>query len=145
MRTEFISFGADVESLLTQAGLPVSDLQRNQSLTLLGIRESGRVVAVIGVEAYGPVGLLRSLAVAETHRKTGLGRHSVSSAEAWAAERWVAALYLLTTTAVPFFASLGYESVSRSEAPEAITKTAQFTELCPASAAFMRKVLVVNR
>ena len=53
-------------------------------------------------------------------------------------------LYLLTTTAAQFFAKRGYEAVPRSEAPAAIAATAQFSDLCPASSAFMRKALAAN-
>ena len=62
----------------------------------------------------------------------------------WAAEQGVETLYLLTTTAAQFFARRGYEAVPRSEAPAAIAATAQFSELCPASSTFMRKVLAAN-
>lgn len=68
----------------------------------------------------------------------------VSNAETKAAEQGVESLYLLTTTAAQFFARLGYEAVPRSEAPAVIAATAQFSELCPASSTFMRKVLAAN-
>lgn len=144
MRAETISFNAEVEALLNEAQLPVSDLASCRSLNLLGIRDGGRLVGVVGVEAYGGVGMLRSLAVESAHRNSGLGGTLVSNAETWAAERGVNTLYLLTTTAAQFFAKLGYEVVPRSEAPAAIAATAQFSDLCPASSTFMRKVLAAN-
>ena len=101
-------------------------------------------MGVVGVEVYGSVGLLRSLAVEPSHRKSGLGVSLVSNAETWAAEQGVETLYLLTTTAAQFFARRGYEAVPRSEAPAAIAATAQFSDLCPASSTFMRKVLTAN-
>lgn len=144
MRAETISLDTEVEALLTEARLPISDLSGSRSLDLLGVRESGRLVGVIGIEVYGEVGMLRSLAVAATRRRAGLGLGLVSSAESWAAERGVKTLYLLTTTAAGFFARLGYEAIPRSEAPAAIAATAQFSELCPASSTFMRKALAAN-
>lgn len=144
MRAETISLNTEVEALLTEAQLPVSDLSGSLSLNLLGMRESGRLVGVVGVEVYGAVGMLRSLAVASSRRNAGLGVSLVSNAEAWAAERGVKTLYLLTTTAAEFFAKLGYEAIPRSEAPAAIAATAQFSDLCPASSTFMRKVLAAN-
>lgn len=144
MRAESLSLDSDVEALLTEAQLPVADLAGSRSLTLFGIRDGGRLLGVVGVEVYGSVGLLRSLAVEPTHRHSGLGVSLVSNAEAWAAEQEVEALYLLTTTAAQFFARRGYEAVSRSEAPAAIAATAQFSNLCPASSAFMRKVLTAQ-
>lgn len=144
MRAETISLNTEVEALLTEAQLPVSDLSSSLGLNLLGVRESGRLVGVVGIEVYGEVGMLRSLAVASARRNAGLGVSLVSNAEAWAAEQGVKTLYLLTTTAAEFFAKLGYETVPRSEAPSAIAATAQFSDLCPASSTFMRKVLAAN-
>lgn len=140
MCTEIISLSKEVKTLLAEAQLPVSDLHEKRNLVLLGIREQGRLVGVIGVEAYGAVGLLRSLAVVEARRRSGLGRCLTAAAEQWAAEQGIKTLYLLTTTASEFFARLGYEVIPRSEAPAAVAATAQFSGLCPASSTFMRKV-----
>ena len=144
MRAEIISLNTEVEALLTEAQLPVADLASSRSLKLLGIRDGGGLLGVVGIEVYGRVGLIRSLAVEPAHRKSGLGVSLVSNAEAWAAEQGVETLYLLTTTAAQFFARRGYEAVPRSEAPAAIAATAQFSDLCPASSTFMRKVLAAN-
>lgn len=141
MRIEATSVNPEVEALLTDAQLPVSDLSTCRSLNLLGIRESGRLVGVVGVETYGSVGLLRSLAVEPASRNAGLGASLVSGAESLAAQQGIEALYLLTTTAARFFARLGYDAVSRSEASTAIATTTQFADLCPASSTFMRKTL----
>ena len=145
MRTETLILGPEVEALLTEAQLPVSDLSSCRSVNLLGIREDGRLVGVVGVEIYGSVGLLRSLAVEPANRNAGLGVNLVSGAESLAAQQGIKALYLLTTTAARFFARLGYEAVPRSEAPIAIAATTQFSDLCPASSTFMRKVLVAHQ
>jgi amino-acid N-acetyltransferase len=96
---------------------------------------------VVGVERHGGVGLLRSLAVAEGKRGTGLGRALVGHAEAWARAQGIDTLCLLTRHAAGFFARLGYVETPRDAAPAAISATAEFSWLCPASAAFMRKAL----
>lgn len=144
MRAEVISVTTEVEALLTEVQLPVADLAGSRSLNLLGFRDRGCLVGVVGVMVYGSVGMLRSLAVDPTHRNTGLGAALVSNAETWAAEQAIETQYLLTTTAAQFFARRGYEAVPRSEAPAVIAATAQFSELCPASSTFMRKVLAAN-
>ena len=144
MRAKTISLNAEVEALLSEAKLPIADLASSRSLSLLGIRDGGRLVGLVGVEVHGNVGMLRSLAVEPEHRNSGLGVSLVSDAETWAAEREVETLYLLTTTAAQFFARLGYEAVPRFEAPAAIAATAQFSGLCPASSTFMRKVLAAD-
>jgi len=144
MRAETIRLNTEVEALLTEARLPVADLASSRSLNLLGFREGGRLIGVVGVEIYGSVGLLRSLAVHPEHRNAGLGVSLVSNAENWAAKQGIKTLYLLTTTAARFFGRLGYEAVPRSQAPDAIAATAQFSDLCPVSSTFMRKVLATN-
>lgn len=144
MNTELINLDAEVETLLLQAGLPVSDLSGKASLNLLGTRQDGQLLAVVGIEACGTKGLLRSLAVAPASRGTGLGQRLVADAERWAATRGITTLYLLTTTAEAFFVRLGYKTISRDQAPTSIAATAEFRELCPAASAFMRKVLVAS-
>ncbi|WP_228434553.1 hypothetical protein [Natrarchaeobaculum aegyptiacum] len=51
----------------------------------------------------------------------------------------VDALYLLTTTAVDFFAARGYDEIDRADAPDAIRNTTEFADLCPSSATCMRR------
>jgi amino-acid N-acetyltransferase len=80
---------------------------------------------------------LRSLAVAAQVRGAGLGRLLYDQIVARAKDRGLTRLFLLTTTAAPFFARRGFESVDRSEAPETMTKSAQFASLCPSTAACM--------
>lgn len=144
-RVESVVLGPEVEAFLKQAGLPVSDLSPSATLKLLGVRDSGQLTGAVGIESFGAVGLLRSLAVSPEHRKKGVGAELVSDAESWACEHGIETLYLLTPTAAGFFARLGYETTSRSEAPAAIAATAQFKDLCPASSVFMCKALADNR
>ncbi|HXI21293.1 MAG TPA: hypothetical protein VNH46_09420, partial [Gemmatimonadales bacterium] len=53
--------------------------------------------------------------------------------------RGIVDLYLLTSTAEPFFGRRGYRVADRGAAPEAIRRTAEFASLCPSSCAFMHK------
>jgi amino-acid N-acetyltransferase len=141
MQIQPISYTAEVEALLQSADLPTADLPESPGLQLFGIADGHGLIAVVGVERHGGVGLLRSLAVAEGKRGTGLGRALVRHAEAWAAGQGIDTLYLLTRHAAGFFARLGYVETPRAAAPAGIAATAEFSWLCPASAAFMRKAL----
>lgn len=136
-----IEFGPEVETLLSEARLAASDLSSLSDLHLFGMRTDRELIGVVAVEAYGAVGLLRSLAVAEQHRGAGHGRALVAHAEAWAVHTGLKALYLLTETAAQFFSAMGYRPAARSEAPPVIAATSQFTTLCSASATLMRKSL----
>lgn len=134
-----IQVDSEAEALLQSGGLPVSDLRETPSLELFGLRTDGHLVGVVGVERYGEVALLRSLAVDATHRSSGFGQALVRHAERRAAQQGVKTCYLLTTTAADFFARLGYEVTPRADAPAAIAGTSQFSGLCPASSTFMRR------
>jgi N-acetylglutamate synthase-like GNAT family acetyltransferase len=137
-----LAFGPEVRELLSSCGLPVDDAGAPE-VRLFGCRNDRdrALEGVVGLESYGEVALLRSLAVAESARHTGLGRRLVAFAEAQAAAGGARQACLLTTTAEPFFARLGYRHLPRSEAPPVIAATRQFAVLCPRSAAFMARPL----
>lgn len=105
--------------------------------TLYVVQTEPGAVGCIGLEQYGPNGLLRSAVVQETHRGEGGGRAAVRALESEARDAGVGTRFLLTTTAAPFFADLGSERVDRSAVPEAVRQPAEFSDLCPSSAVAM--------
>ena len=131
----------DVLDLLRASDLPTDDLAEAEAADFRVIERAGRLVGCVGVEVYGDAGLLRSLAVADEARGDGLGTRLVGAAEDLARERHLGALYLLTTTAAPFFRSLGYADVDRAAVPEAVRRSAEFRGVCPASATCLGKTL----
>jgi amino-acid N-acetyltransferase len=144
MQIEAIDCAKAAEDLLSKARLPTSDLPQageTGNLQLFGIHDKDRLIGMVGIEHYGSVGLLRSLAVSEDYQRRGHGRALVEHAEAWAFQKGIKALYLLTISAGDFFNRRGYKVLSRLEAPLAITNTKQFLGLCPDSSTFMGKVL----
>ena len=126
---------------LAACDLPVADIGQSETLQFFAQEIDGQLSGVVGLELYPPFALLRSLAVAPHCRGSGLGRTLLAFAEQQAAVRGVDMLFLLTTSAAPFFAAYGYANAQRSEAPAAIQTTAQFSGLCPASSSFMAKFL----
>jgi amino-acid N-acetyltransferase len=127
--------------LLAAAELPSSDLTDEQLTEFFFCGSAAAPSAMVGLEIYGTAALLRSLVVSPNLRSTGLGSALVRRAEQQALTRGVRALYLLTTTAEPFFARLGYKRIDRREAPPSIQSTGEFADLCPTSSAFMIKQL----
>src|SRR5690606_4193687 len=97
-------------------------------------REAGEVVGVAGLEAYGFVGLLRSLVVAEGARGRGIGKQLVQDRIQAARRSRLAAVYLLTTGAAPFFRALGFVESDRASVPRALAACPEFVRGCPASA-----------
>lgn len=124
--------------LLTNAGLPTLDLPETLDSFLVA-GKAGQVVGSIGLERYGAYALLRSLAVDPGHQGTGLGNALCEAAMQLAAETGIRDVYLITTSAAPFFAKRGFTHADRSLVPAAVQSTAQFSGLCPSSATVMTK------
>lgn len=126
-----------IRSLLKKAGLPFEDIEVGRQAFLVATA-GGRVV---GMEAYGEHGLLRSLAVKEELKGNGLGSELTEEMVDKARSLGVRELYLLTMTAEPFFARHGFEKIERAKAPAALQGTTEFASLCPVSSVCMRKRL----
>jgi amino-acid N-acetyltransferase len=132
---------AEVKQLLSESGLPIEDLTEQHMPHFFGCASGGKLKGVVGLELYGELALLRSLAVAADQRRSGLGSRLVEHAERHSREQGVKSLYLLTATAESFFLRRGYVRLPREEAPESIKNTKEFAGICPLSSAFMVKHL----
>lgn len=130
-----------VQTLLSRCGLPHEDLTLSHLDHFLICRDGDPPRGVVGVELYGTVALLRSLAVLPTHRSNGVGARLTQEIEAYARRQGARDLYLLTTTAAEYFRRQGYREVPRDELPKTIRETEQATRLCPSSATSMTKHL----
>jgi amino-acid N-acetyltransferase len=128
-----------VVALLEGCGLPTGDVTEAMLASFCIAEADGRVVGTAGLEAFGAVGLLRSLAVAEARRGAGLAARLVDWCEAEARRHGAETAYLLTTTAAEYFRKRGYADVPREAVPAAVGGHAQFRSLCPASATCLRK------
>lgn len=133
---------AAVVRLLEDAGLPHADLTPEHLAHFLVLREGEAIAGVVGMEARGDAGLLRSLAVAADRRGGGWAARLVDALEARARAAGIRALYLLTMTAEGFFARRGYAPVDRAGVPDAILALEEFRGICPGTAACMAKPLV---
>jgi GNAT superfamily N-acetyltransferase len=140
-RIEPISAGdRDFRACLEEAKLPTVDLT-GAGKWYFQLTEGGERRAYGGFEACGSHALLRSIVVTGRARGHGYGRTLVLGLVAEAGKRDLKDVYLLTETAAPFFAALGFMPCDREAAPAEIAKTEQFAALCPASAKLMRRVI----
>jgi amino-acid N-acetyltransferase len=89
----------------------------------------------------GPDALMRSIVVKPEARSRGLGVAVTEGLVLQARGAGVERMWLLTTSAAPFFERLGWRAADRSQAPPAIAQSRQFSGLCPASATLMVRVL----
>jgi amino-acid N-acetyltransferase len=133
-----------VTRLLTEAGLPWSDLTPAHLAHFFWCGSTSAPDGIVGVELYESVALLRSLAVSASCRGRGCGTALVAQAERFAQSQGAKDIYLLTTTAERFFERLGYARVQREAAPAAIKCTQEFTTLCSSSSSLMSKRLPAN-
>lgn len=128
-----------VRRILSAAELPTDDIAGLDLDLFLAAGNRDNPSGIIGLEPLGTVGLLRSLAVIPAARGSGLGGQLVQAVETLACNQGVQALFLLTTTAEPFFTARGYAVIERSAVPRPIRESREFSSLCPDSATVMMK------
>ena len=116
---------------LSEADLPTDDLM-SEPFRYFSADDMAWGGIGAGVDA-----LLRSLVVLPTARNQGYGVVVTEALARQARADGVERLWLLTTTAAPFFAKLGWRRADRALAPSAIAQSRQFADVCPASAVLM--------
>ncbi len=127
-----------VEALLKVVDLPLDGVA--EGITRFILAENGSdIVAVAGLELYADCGLLRSVAVKPGMQRHGIGRQLVGKVIENAKAYGVRRLFLLTETAEPFFAKMGFVRVQREEVDESVRKSLEFCRVCPDTAAAMMR------
>jgi amino-acid N-acetyltransferase len=124
----------EVRGLLLRAGLPTEGLEEQFPGAFVVAKQHGEVVGAAGLERYGELGLLRSVVVAEQCRRSGVGRRLVRNRLDAAATAGLARVFLLTTTAGPYFERLGFVAMPRADVPPILARSTEFARVCPASA-----------
>ena len=134
---------ADVEALVEAAGLPLAGLGACvRDGTAVVCREwDGCLLGVAATERFSGVALLRSVAVHAPARGHGLGRTLVDRALGDARAAGAREAWLLTETAEPFFAGLGWRRAERADAPASVASSVEFVSACPTTAVAMRRSL----
>lgn len=126
---------ARMVDMLREANLPTSDLGEG-SAEYVSLDEGS---AFGGLARHGDVGLLRSVVVPQDQRGQGTGSALLAALIDRARDGGIRDLWLLTTGAESFFARHGFTRMERTQAPSVVANTSQFRDLCPRSAALMRK------
>jgi amino-acid N-acetyltransferase len=127
-----------VRGMVAAAELPADGLEDQFPAGYVVALADGAFAGAAGVEIHGRDGLLRSLVVDPSRRGAGIGHALAFDRVRWAKRRELDSLWLLTTTAAPFFARLGFVETRREEAPEAVRASAEFSGACPDTATCMR-------
>ncbi|MES2948076.1 MAG: arsenic resistance N-acetyltransferase ArsN2 [Pseudomonadota bacterium] len=130
-----------IAALLEANKLPLDGAQDHLSNYLLATN-GPEIVGIAGAEVYGDIALLRSVAVAPTAQRQGVGKLLVTRLLEEAMRRQIGKVYLLSVTAPEYFAQYGFKRGSRDNAPQALKASAEFQGACPACAAFMSLTLI---
>jgi amino-acid N-acetyltransferase len=130
----------EIEALLRASNLPLAGAGEHIGRFFVA-RDAGAIAGVIGLEAYGEEGLLRSLAVRESDRSKGIGRELYLRLIAESRSLGMRRLVLLTTTAAPYFRARGFRNVGRETITGSMRLSAEFTGACPDSAECMELTL----
>ena len=134
---------AVVAALLEREHLPLDGLRQHFENAIVA-RAGSRIIGCSALEVYEGGTLLRSVAVDAEYRRACVGTQLTQAAIQLAA-RWAApAVYLLTTTAEPFFRKFNFEIVDRADVPASVLVSAEFTHACPSSAIIMRKFFTLT-
>jgi amino-acid N-acetyltransferase len=126
-----------IEALIRTSELPIAVVRDRFPEAYAVARRDAELVGVAALEAYGRTGLLRSVAVAASERKRGTGIALVADRLAAAATQGLESVYLLTTTAAPYFRRFGFVNADRGGAPAELQASPEFAAICPASATCM--------
>jgi amino-acid N-acetyltransferase len=132
---------ADILALLDECELPKEGLAAHLSTTLVA-RKMDRVVGCAALELYQEYALLRSVAVKPKFREQGLAIRLTRAVLDLAKRHQVSTVYLLTETAIKFFAKLDFKLIQRSDVPQKVQSSIEFTTLCPDTATVMMISLV---
>jgi N-acetylglutamate synthase-like GNAT family acetyltransferase len=114
-------------ALLEANHLPAWELEQHLENFVVA-EDGGRVTGCGGFEAYpaAPAALVRSMAVDEPLRGSGLGSEILH----WVMERaqslGLTQLYLFTMLASDFYARFGFETVTLNDFPKAVRKSGQY-------------------
>lgn len=129
----------EILTLLAAVELPADGVAAQLADFLVAHDAAGRLAGCVGLERYGDVGLLRSLAVAPELQRTGLGSRLVAALLARARDAGVREITLLTTTARDFFARrFGFTETRRAVYETRLGASPEWRLQTCASAAFMR-------
>ncbi|MBL0216659.1 MAG: GNAT family N-acetyltransferase [Myxococcales bacterium] len=112
----------ELEALLVGCGLPIEGLAQASSVMA---RIDGVAVAAAALEEWEGFGILRSVAVAEAHRGTGLATALVTDRLCAARLAGLRSVSLLTTGARGYFERFGFVAGDRSSLPPALGASTQ--------------------
>lgn len=127
-----------IRALLEESKLPTESVGRTTTEFFVAER-FGVVVGVAGFEFYGEDALLRSVAVQPELRNSGVGSRLVDWMIAFASQKGLKNIFLLTNTAQRFFERKGFTVTDRSTVTNKdLSSSSEFAHICPVSSICMK-------
>ncbi|MBP1698700.1 MAG: argA [Deltaproteobacteria bacterium] len=117
-----------IRRLLSGCGLPTLYIHRHLKFFIVA-KAAEKIVGVIGLEAYGRAGLLRSLCVDQAYRGRGVAKMLNARMMAYAQMQGIDRLYMFTFDAEAFASKLGFHKIDKNRIPKSIRSTWQFRKL----------------
>jgi len=116
-----------IVALLAAVQLPPNELEDHLAHVVVA-EADGRIVGCGGLEVYPDcdAGLVRSMAVEEELRGSGLGARILEWVGAHARSLGIKELFLFTMHARDFYARFGYQDATLDEFPECARRSAQY-------------------
>lgn len=130
---------SDLLALLTVVGLPHEGVAEHLGNFFVARNAESKLIACAGLEHYGKLGLLRSVAVSPDSQQTGIGSKITALLLEDARAAGVEEVVLLTTTARDFFARrFGFLEANRADYNEKLATSQEWSLPRCSSAVFMR-------
>lgn len=130
----------EIRPLLQRCGLSADDLVPDRA-EVLAARRCEAVEGCIALEFFGSQVLIRSLAVDDARRGTGIGRVLVQSALRRAISSGASEAFAVTTGAPGYLARFGFEAIDRAGLVGDILESSQLQGACPGDAIVLRRGL----
>jgi N-acetylglutamate synthase-like GNAT family acetyltransferase len=114
-------------ALLAVVNLPAEGVVEHIGNFWIARNASNQLIGCAGLERYGRLGLLRSVAVSPGNQNTGLGSKITTALLDDAAKAGIEEVVLLTTTARDFFASrFGFREANRESFDEQLARSPEW-------------------
>lgn len=128
----------EILALLAAVNLPAEGVAEHVESFWLARDAGNQLIGCAGLERYGRLGLLRSVAVSPDRHNAGLGSKLTGALLDDAAKEGVEEVVLLTTTARDFFArGFGFIEADRADYSERLSASQEWLLPRCSSAAFM--------
>lgn len=120
-----------IVALLAAVQLPPNELEDHLDHVVVA-EQDGRIVGCGGLEVYSDcdAGLVRSMAVEEELRGSGLGAAILEWVSEHARSLGMRELFLFTMNARDFYARFGFQDATPEDFPECARRSAQYRFVC---------------